>query len=445
MKEGSLDAPVRHAVAWREEDFYNPQKLDEELRRVFDVCHGCRRCFNLCDSFPKLFDLIDDSDSGELDTVESADFKPVVDACTLCDMCYMTKCPYVPPHEFNIDFPHLMLRYRAIQFKNGEIPFVNKELTKTDRNGKAFGKIASIVNWGSNVENSLSRKVLEKTCDVHRDASLPKFHKKTFLEIDKNETPRLNSEAPGYGRKAAIYATCFVNYNNPSIGIAAVEVLNRNGVKTEVIYPSCCGMPQLEQGNITEVAKSAEKVAKELRHWVDEGNDIIALTPSCALMLKFEWPLLLPENEDVKALSAATYDIDEYIVEIAKNEGLADGLRALDGSVTLHHACHSRAQNFGQKSAEMLKYIPDVDLTVIERCSGHGGSWGMMKDNFETALKVGKPAARQAKKAPSAYVASGCPLAAEHILQGMEALDGSKPNVEKATHPIELLAKAYGI
>lgn len=445
MKEGSLDAPVRHAVAWREEDFYNPQKLDEELRRVFDVCHGCRRCFNLCDSFPKLFDLIDDSDSGELDTVESADFKPVVDACTLCDMCYMTKCPYVPPHEFNIDFPHLMLRYRAIQFKNGEIPFVNKELTKTDRNGKAFGKIASIVNWGSNVENSLSRKVLEKTCDVHRDASLPKFHKKTFLEIDKNETPRLNSEAPGYGRKAAIYATCFVNYNNPSIGIAAVEVLNRNGVKTEVIYPSCCGMPQLEQGNITEVAKSAEKVAKELRHWVDEGNDIIALTPSCALMLKFEWPLLLPENEDVKALSAATYDIDEYIVEIAKNEGLADGLRALDGSVTLHHACHSRAQNFGQKSAEMLKYIPDIDLTVIERCSGHGGSWGMMKDNFETALKVGKPAARQAKKAPSAYVASGCPLAAEHILQGMEALDGSKPNVEKATHPIELLAKAYGI
>lgn len=445
MKEGSLDAPVRHAVAWREEDFYNPQKLDEELRRVFDVCHGCRRCFNLCDSFPKLFDLIDDSDSGELDTVESADFKPVVDACTLCDMCYMTKCPYVPPHEFNIDFPHLMLRYRATQFRNGEIPFVNKELTKTDRNGKAFGKIASIVNWGSNVENSLSRKVLETTCDVHRDASLPKFHKKTFLEIDKNETPRLNSEAPGYGRKAAVYATCFVNYNNPSIGISAVEVLNRNGVKTEVVYPSCCGMPQLEQGNITEVAKSAEKVAKELRHWVDEGNDIIALTPSCALMLKFEWPLLLPENEDVKALSAATYDIDEYIVEIAKNEGLADGLRALDGSVTLHHACHSRAQNFGQKSAEMLKYIPDVDLTVIERCSGHGGSWGMMKDNFETALKVGKPAARQATKALSAYVASGCPLAAEHILQGMEALDGSKPNVEKATHPIELLAKAYGI
>ena len=444
MKEGSLDAPVRHNVAWQDEDFYNTEHLDEELRRVFDVCHGCRRCFNLCDSFPKLFDLIDDSESGELDTVASGDFEPVVDACTLCDMCYLTKCPYVPPHEFNIDFPHLMLRYRAVQFRNGQTPFVNKELTKTDRNGKALGKIASIVNWGSNVENSLPRKLLETTCNVHRDATLPKFHKQTFLETDKNKIKSVNSKAPGYGRKAVIYATCFVNYNNPSIGSSAVDVLNINGVETEVVYPSCCGMPQLEQGNIAEVARAAEKVAKELRIWVDEGNDIIALTPSCALMLKFEWPLILPENEDVKALSSATYDIDEYIVEIAKKEGLVDGLKPLDGGITLHHACHSRAQNFGQKSVEMLKFIPEVDLTVIERCSGHGGSWGMMKDNYETALKVGKPTARQAKKASSTYVASGCPLAAEHILQGMEALDGNKPNVEKATHPIELLAKAYG-
>ena len=307
-----------------------------------------------------------------------------------------------------------------------------------------LGKIASIVNWGSNVENSIPRKVLETTCNVHRDAALPKFHKQTFLAKDQNKTKSVNSEAPGYGRKVVIYATCFVNYNNPSIGTSAVNVLNINGVETEVVYPSCCGMPQLEQGNIEDVAKAAEKVAKELRIWVDEGNDIIALTPSCALMLKFEWPLILPENEDVKVLSSATYDIDEYIVDIAKKEGLVDGLRPLDGGITLHHACHSRAQNFGQKSVEMLKFIPDADLTVIERCSGHGGSWGMMKDNYETALKVGKPAARQAKKASSTYVASGCPLAAEHILQGMESLDGNKPNVEKATHPIELLAKAYG-
>ena len=286
---------------------------------------------------------------------------------------------------------------------------------------------------------------METTCDVHRDASLPEFQKETFVKKQKNAAPTVNTRAPAYGRKAVIYATCFVNYNNPSIGFAAQAVLNLNGVTTEVVYPSSCGMPQLEQGNIQEVARSAEKVAKELRSWVDDGNDIIALTPSCALMLKFEWPLILPENEDVRALSGATFDIDEYVVAIAKKEGLADGLKSLDGGVTLHHACHSRAQNFGQKSADMLKYIPNLDLTVIERCSGHGGSWGMMKENFPSALKVGKPAARQAKKASSVYVASGCPLAADHILQGMEMIDGIKPKVEKATHPIELIAKAYGI
>ena len=147
--EGGLGAPVRHAIDWTNPDFFDEEKLDAELRRVFDICHGCRRCFNLCDSFPKLFDLIDESQSGELDTVSSDDFKPVVDGCTLCDMCFMTKCPYVPPHEFNLDFPHLMLRYRAIELKKGEVGFADRQLTETDRNGKIAGTIAPLANWGS--------------------------------------------------------------------------------------------------------------------------------------------------------------------------------------------------------------------------------------------------------------------------------------------------------
>lgn len=444
MKEGSLDAPVRHPLAWQDPDFHDEVKLDAELRRVFDICHGCRRCFNLCDSFPRLFDLVDESASGELDTVDSADFGPIADACTLCDMCYMTKCPYVPPHEFNLDFPHLMLRHRAIQHRKGAVPFTTKQLTETDRNGKAAGFVAPMANWASKRGNILTRPILEASCGVHRDAALPRFHGNDFLTRAKAEPAPVNTEAPAYGRKAILYATCFVNYNNPDIGSAAHRVLAHNGVDAEVVYPSCCGMPQLEHGDIARVAATASAVAGELRPWVDEGRQVIALTPSCALMLKFEWPLIVPDDENVKALSAATRDIDEYIVEIAKTEGLADGLRPLDGGVTLHLACHSRAQNFGQKSAEMLRHVPDIDVTVIERCSGHGGSWGIMKENFETALKVGKPVARQAKKAATAYVASGCPLAAEHILQGMEKIDGDGPKVERASHPIELLAKAYG-
>lgn len=446
MREGSLDAPTRHPIAWEEPDFTDPEKIDAELRRVFDICHGCRRCFNLCDSFPRLFDLIDESSTGELDSVESADFKSVVDACTLCDMCFMTKCPYVPPHEFNIDFPHLMLRYRAAELRRGETDRMARELTKTDRNGRLAGAVAPLANWASDTKNKLTRPLLEKVAGVHREAALPKFHGRTFALRAKASAPEVNRDAPAYGRKAVLYATCFVNYNNPGIGEAARAVLAKNGVETEVVYPSCCGMPQLEQGDIAKVAANARTVSAALGPWIDKGYDVIALIPSCALMLKFEWPLILPGDAAVKRLSEATFDVSEYVVDIARKEGLADGLKPLEGGVALHIACHARAQNMGQKAAEMLRLIPQPDVAVIERCSGHGGSWGVLKEHFPTALKVGKPVARQAQKSGKAFVASECPLAGVHILQGMERLGSdASPQTGQAMHPIELFARAYGL
>ena len=443
MSEGSLEAPVRHPIAWRDPGFYDTADLDHELRRVFDICHGCRRCFNLCDSFPKLFDLIDDADSGELDTVSSDDFKPVIDACTLCDMCFMTKCPYVPPHDFNLDFPHLMLRARAVDAKNSGIAFNIRELTKTDRNGKLAGLAAPVANWACDCENKLTRPAMEKVLGVHRDAALPKFHGKTFMDHVR-EPVAINTDAPAYGRKAVIYATCFANFNNPAIGMSARQVLAKNGVETEVVYPRCCGMPQLEQGDIAAVADAAASVAGDLKVWIDKGYDVIALVPSCALMMKFEWPLIVPENEDVQRLSVATRDITEYVVDIAKNEGLADGLQPLDGGVTIHIACHARAQNMGQKGAEMVRYIPDTKIDVIERCSGHGGSWGIMKENFDVALKVGKPAARKVAEQASGHVVSECPLARDHLLQGADRLAEAPLKTSTYQHPIELLARSYG-
>ncbi len=304
-REGSLDAPTRHPIEWRETDFFDEEKLDEELRRVFDICHGCRRCFNLCDSFPRLFDLIDESESGELDSVDSVDFKPVVDACTLCDMCFMTKCPYVPPHEFNLDFPHLMLRYRAVEAKKDGVPWNEKQLIQTDRNGWLAGKMAGMANWASDRDNKLTRPLIEKIAGVHRDADLPKFvpSSKTFVAQAENRPPEVNTQAPAYGREAVLYATCFVNYNKPDTGVLAQRILARNGVATTAMHPHCCGMPQLEQGLMDEVADYARTVAKAFRPQVDAGKNIIALTPSCALMMKFEWPLILPEDEDVAALS----------------------------------------------------------------------------------------------------------------------------------------------
>ena len=444
MSEGSLEAPTRHPLPWRDAEFYDEQKLDDELRRVFDICHGCRRCFNLCDSFPRLFDLIDESESGELDTVSSADFKPIVDACTLCDMCFMTKCPYVPPHEFNLDFPHLMLRYRAVEQKKGLIPFAAREMTKTDRNGKLAGSLPGVVNWACKCGNGLTRPAMESLAGIDREAKLPEFHGRTFMDAAKSP-PAVDASAPGHGRKAVLYATCFANYNNPAIGASAQAVLARNGVETTAVYPRCCGMPQLEQGDIAAVAEAAKEVAAELCQWIDRGYEIIALVPSCALMMKFEWPLILPDDETVKKLATHTSDITEYIVGIAKKEGLAPGMKPLAGGITAHIACHARAQNMGQKGAEMLKLVPDTDVKVIERCSGHGGSWGVTKEFFEVGLKVGKPVARQAAKNETPYIVSECPLARDHILQGMEKLDADTSGVKQAQHPIELMATAYGL
>jgi glycerol-3-phosphate dehydrogenase subunit C len=286
---------------------------------------------------------------------------------------------------------------------------------------------------------------MEAALGVHREAALPKFHGKTFALRAKQSALDVDARAPAHGRKAVLYATCFVNYNNPGIGEASRYVLAKNGVETRVVYPSCCGMPQLERGDIAKVAETARRVAAEMETWIDRGNAVIALTPSCALMLKFEWPLLLPEDPLVKKLAEATYDIAEYVVDIAKTEGLAEGLGELPGGVALHLACHARAQNIGAKAAEMLRLAPGAELTVIERCSGHGGSWGVMKAHFETALKVGRPAARQAANSAKRFIASECPLAGLHLLQGVARQDGEeKPNTETAYHPIELFARAYG-
>ena len=441
MREGSLEAPVRHPIDWQNPDFTDMAKIEAEMHRVFDICHGCRRCFNLCESFPRLFDLVDNSPN-EMAGVEPKDYKQVADACTLCDLCFMTKCPYVPPHEWALDFPHLMLRYRSAELKAGRASKIHAQLTQTDRNGKAASFAAPLVNWANT--NSLMREVGEMTAGIDAEAKLPRFNGMTLVMRAEENAPKLNRLAPAFGRKAVLYATCFCNYNNPEIGVAALSVLAHNGVETEVVYPRCCGMPQFERGDIERVSTHAREVAAALLPYVDQGYDIIAPVPSCALMMKFEWPLVLPHDPDIKRLSEAVYDVSEYVVDIAAREGLAPGLKQLDGGVTLHIACHARAQNMGQKAAEMLRLIPGADLTVIERCSGHGGAWGVMKGNFAMALKVGRPVARQAVQAAKRHVASECPLAGEHILQGMERVgEGQAPG--EAPHPIQLFARAYGL
>jgi glycerol-3-phosphate dehydrogenase subunit C len=438
--EGSLGAPTRDPIAWRDPDFTDPVKLDEEMRRVFDICHGCRRCFNLCDSFPRLFDLIDSSPDEDVEHLKSEDFKPVVEACTLCDMCFMTKCPYVPPHPFHLDFPHLMLRHRAAEAKKGHTDFTQRQLAEMDRNGSLARLAAPVVNWASEKSNTLTRTVMQKTLHIARDATLPKFHSRTFVSADKHDAITPNDAAPAHGkRKAALYATCFVNYNKPATGLAARAVLNHIGVETKVAYPGCCGMPFLEAAELEKVAHNAAKVSKELVKLIDDGWDIVTLTASCGLMLKFEWPLIVPENEDVRRLAEHTWDIDEYVVDVAKKEGLPHGLTPLPEGVTVHLACHARAQNMGPKAAEMLKLIPGTPVDVIERCSGHGGTFGVLEPTHAVGVKVGRPVYRAANTQKRGHIVSDCPLAAIHIVAHTET------GVTEPEHPIEIMAQAFGL
>ncbi len=446
MREGSLEAPVRQALDWQSPWFWDEKALEKEMERVFEICHGCRRCFNLCDSFPRLFDLIDEGPTGELDGVKKEDYGQVEEACTLCDMCFMTKCPYVPPHEWMLDFPHLMLRHRAVQARKQGTDFVSRQLADTDRSGRLGTMTAALANWATDEKNTTMRGALERIAGIHHGARLPRYSGETFEIRAAREGAVADERAPAFGkRKAVLYATCFVNFNATDIGAATRAVLARNGVETEVVYPACCGMPKLELGDLQAVAEQARAVSAALLPWIDKGYDIIALTPSCALMLKFEWPLICPKDPTIEKLARATFDVAEYVVDIAKKEGLAPGLEPLEGGVSVHLACHARAQNMGAKAAEMLRLVPGTRVAVIERCSGHGGIWGARVENFETAVKVGKPAAQMALKNNTSHVASECPLAADHLLQVMEITAGSeKPRPARAHHPIELMARAYG-
>ncbi len=447
-REGSLEAPTRHPLDWKDPAFYDEAKALDEMQRVFDICHGCRRCVSLCNAFPTLFDLIDESASGEIDGVDRADYAKVVDQCYLCDLCYMTKCPYVPPHPWNVDFPHVMLRAKAIGFRRGTpTKFRDTTLSATDRNGRlaAIPVVAQVVNR-ANGSASL-RKVLEKGLGVHREAWLPDFAAHRFRARAQESAPlpvRDGERTPG---KVVVYATCYVNYNQPGIGHDLLKILAHNGIPYELAErEACCGMPKLELGDLDSVEKLKERNVPTLAKLAREGYAILAPIPSCALMYKQELPLLFPEDDDVRAVRDAMFDPFEYFVLRAKDGLLKKDFARGLGKVSYHVACHLRVQNVGQKTREMLESIPGTQVRTVERCSGHAGTWGVKKEFHEVAMKIGRPVFRQMGEHPGGepdWISSDCQLAGHHIAQGMAAT-GRKPD-DRLAHPLTLLRIAYGL
>ena len=440
-REGSLEAPTRHPLDWTSPSFHDEDSLFRELERVYDICHGCRRCFNLCNAFPTLFDAIDESNTMELDGVPREVYWDVVDHCYLCDMCYMSKCPYVPPHEWNVDFPHLMLRAKAVKFKKGKTRFRDKLLSSTDTVGKLAGIpiVAQVVNASN--RSKTGRKLLEKVLDVHPDAVLPEYHASTLRKrLGNMDEAGVTGEAAGPTTgKVVLFASCYGNYNEPGIGEDLAAILAHNDIPVRLAgKEKCCGMPKLELGDLEAVNKARNTNIPELARLVDEGWDIVAPVPSCVLMFKQELPLMFPEDADVAKVRDAIFDPFEYLMLRHKNEKLKTDFTKPLGKIAYHVACHLRVQNIGMKTRDLLELIPGTSVEPIERCSGHDGTYAVKSEFHETSMKICKPVVSRVQKAEAAYYSSDCPMAGQQISNGLD--DGSTP-----LHPLTLLRKAYGV
>ena len=440
-REGSLEAPTRHPLDWKNPEFYDADKLNEELERVYDICHGCRRCVSLCNAFPTLFDLVDESETMEVDGVAKSDYMKVVDHCYLCDLCYMTKCPYVPPHEWNVDFPHLMLRAKAVKARQEKPSLRDRVLSSTDAVGKltAIPVVAQTVNAVNKI--GVARSVMESVAGIHKDAVLPEFTSKPFRnrELNRSKNPAKATEVGETTGRVALFATCYGNRNAPEINEDLVAVMQHNGIEVSMVEKEqCCGMPKLELGDLEAVADAKDKNIPQLLKLVDQGWDIVAPIPSCVLMFKQELPLMFPDDEAVKKVQQAIYDPFEYLMLRHKGGALNIDFKQPLGKLLYHASCHLRVQNIGLKTRDILKLVPDTEIDTIERCSGHDGTYAVKKEFHDISTKICRPIVNKLKKSEADHYASDCPMAGAQISNGLD--DDSR-----ATHPMTLLRRAYGI
>lgn len=444
VREGSLEPPKRHPIDWKSAAYYDEAALMQELERTYDICHGCRRCVNLCTAFPRLFDLIDEGDSGEVDAIPKHRYWEVVDQCYLCDMCFMTKCPYVPPHQWNLDFPHLMLRAKAIKFRKGETRFRDRLLTSTDAIGKlaAIPVVAQTVNAANG--NGAARSLMQRVLGVHKDRQLPPYAPRRFRGIAEpadSFAVRAGQRTPG---KVAVFSTCYINYNEPGIGVDLLKLLAHNEIPAALVEKeACCGMPKLELGDLEQVATLKAINIPPLARLAREGWAILTPVPSCTLMFKQELPLMFPDDADVRAVADAMFDPFEYFVLRHKDGLLKNDFRRELGRVSYHIPCHARVQNVGQKTREALQLVPGTQVSTVERCAGHDGTWGVKEEFFDQSMKIGRPVFRQMQGSDPDFVSSDCPIAGRHIMQGIADSQGGT-RAQKA-HPLTLLRIAYGL
>ncbi len=444
-REGSLEAPTRHPLAWRSAEFYDEAALHQELERVFEICHGCRRCFSLCNAFPTLFDAIDATATGELEGVERKVYWQVVDHCYLCDMCFMTKCPYVPPHPWALDFPHLMLRAKAVRTHQEGVSLRNRALAATEAVGRIAGipVVAQLVNAVN--RSGAGRALLEKTLGVDATAPVPQYHSRTARKRlqrlgTAEDGPVANVAAtPETTGKVALFTTCYGNRNEPELNEDLAAVFEHNGIAVRLLAAEhCCGMPRLELGDLEAVARLKEQNVPQLIAAIEAGYDIVAPIPSCVLMFKQELPLMFPDEPPVLRIAKRIFDPFEYLMLRHRAGKLRTDFKHSLGKVSYHVPCHLRVQNIGLKTRDVLQLVPQTTVEPIERCSGHDGTYGVKKEFRAASVKIGRPVMSRVEASGAAHYASDCPMAGHQIQTGLAS--GAAPE-----HPLRLLRLAYGL
>lgn len=411
----------------RDPKFWDEADLDREMRRVFDVCHTCRMCFSYCPSFPALFDAVDrheERGEGEVDALTAAEMEPVVDLCWQCKLCYV-KCPYTPPHKFMIDFPRLLMRAKLVKTRRNGVRFRERVLGDPDRIARF--SVPALANWAN--RRPLLRRGLQRLLGIHRKRRLPSFASTTFARWFR-----------GRGRSAekpniALFATCSVDYNYPQVGVAAVQVLEHNGKSIAVPNAVCCGLPALDGGDLDTAIAKIEQNAKTLLPLVRSGMPVVVLAPSCGLMMKSEWPQLVPTDE-CREVSAATMDIGEYLAKEKAAGRLDMNFTVPQGSVAYHVPCHLRAQNIGQPFRALLESVPGTRVQPIEQCSAFDGTWGMKTEYYETSRKCAGKLCGAIQRSNADRVISDCMLAGLNVVEET----GIAPS-----HPVEVLRDAYGL
>jgi len=410
--------------------FWDESRVEGELKRVFDICNGCRRCYNLCPSFNDLFARLDqDSVDGEAERLGGGDFRSVTDLCYQCKLCF-NHCPYTPPHRWEIDFPRLMLRSKAVQVRRVGQSLQDRFLGHADLIGRLGSLFAPLANWAN--RNPFCRWIMEKAVGIHQDRLLPVYASETFRQwFDR----RGSNAGQRDKRRVALFYTCSVNFNEPEVGKACVKVLEKNGIHVACPEQRCCGMPFLDGGDIEATRRGAEANVASLDALAQKGHDIVVPGPTCSYMLKREYPMLL-KGDAVERVAARTFDICEYLMAL-HGEGRLDTCFVQGaGRVAYQIPCHLRAQNMGHKSSDLMQLIPGTTVHLVERCSAIDGTWGLKRQYYDLSLKVAEPLLREIRESQPDRIVSDCPLAGLQISQGLG---------KKTLHPIQILERAYGL